>query len=291
MILDTIKLILSILIGLAVAIAFPSCEQEREADLSELHPFPGETPVLFSFLQSGSKMIETELYTTGPLLDTSANNYITGAEVTLIGPRETSKLDDMGDGIFTDYLDHPLQSEESYYISVATDRFGSVQSNTVVVPSPIRISRYDSVHDKGKLYLTAEFQPLQYKTQSFSQRLLRYGAGKILNASGIDKLPIPGAELPVRPGIQTTREYSLSPYYTVFDPQTKVPSDTIRVDSIHLILYTWGPEVAKFNASVRESSNGIGDGTEPIENTTWSNIEGGYGLVAGFATDTLTIVF
>jgi hypothetical protein len=70
---------------------------------------------------------------------------------------------------------------------------------------------------------------------------------------------------------------------------TLTPIDTVRVDSVQLILYTWGEEVGRFVTSLAETNQEFGDGSESIDGTSWTNIEGGFGLAAGFSTDTLVV--
>ena len=125
---------------------------------------------------------------------------------------------------------------------------------------------------------------------SFSQKLLLYGRGKVINDRELDRLPNVTTTRERDTPLANTQQYSIRDTRTVFDQQTRVPIDTILVDSVKLIHYTWGRELDLLNRSIRETSEEVGDGTRTIDGTTWTNIQGGYGIVVGYATDTVTVI-
>jgi hypothetical protein len=152
----------------------------------------------------------------------------------------------------------------------------------------VSIISVDTLSRQDRIVLTGTFSPVA-PGLSVSSKLLRYGEGIILNTGGGKLLPLREAKQPINESFNRTEEYFITEQFTIFDRVTRTPSDTIMIDSVQLILYTWGEEVIRFNEAIAGTNQSFGDGGESIDNTSWSNVEGGHGFVAGFATDTITI--
>ncbi|MFK8163840.1 MAG: hypothetical protein AB8H12_15450 [Lewinella sp.] len=278
-------------IGLLLSLVLlTACEQERREDTQFLHPYSGDMPVVFAYLHNGTARIDVQAMRTLPyyspepeanLIDLSGSLNVSGQSLSDLVP--------VSAGRYTIDLDEVLTIEPSYHLALEHPDFGAFRTAAVSIPSPVEITDIDTTRQQERISLSGGVGSVPTGL-SVSSKLLRYGEGIILNSEGGELLPIRDAEEFVTDVTNRTRTYAITERFVIFDPDTRVPVDTIMVDSVQLILYTWGEEVIRFNRSRAGTNQEFGDGDETIDGTSWSNVEGGHGLVAGFATDTVTVV-
>lgn len=278
-------------IGLLLSLVlFTACEQERREDTRFLHPYSGDMPVVFSFLQSGTTRIDVQGMRTLPFYSQEAEANLTDLSGSLNAYGQSiADLFPVSPGRYSIDLDEELTTEPTYHLSFEHPDFGAFRTADVSIPPPVKITNVDTTHRQERISLTYEFGSIPAGL-SVSSKLLRYGEGTILNSAEGELLPIRDVEESGTGGTNMTRTYAIMERFVIFDPDTRVPVDTITVDSVQLILYTWGKEVIRFNRSLAGTNQEFGDGDETIDGTSWSNVEGGHGLVAGFATDTVTVM-
>jgi|GEM_PF-3331014 hypothetical protein len=267
---------------------FAACEQERLDDTRALHPCSGDMRVVFAFLNGGAIRIDIEAQRTLPYYSQEASAELIGLDGSLVvSEQAVGAVIPVSEGRYVIDLDNPLTDEFAYHLSFGHPDFGTFRTAAINIIQPVSIICIDTFSRQGRIVLTGNFSPVS-PGLSVSSKLLRYGEGIILNSGGGKLLPLRAAKQPINESFNTTEEYFITEQFTIFDRETRTPSDTIRIDSVQLILYTWGEEAIRFNESIAGTNQRFGDGGESIDNTSWSKVEGGYGLVAGFATDTLT---
>lgn len=267
-----------------------NCEQERSDDTRDLHPYSGDKPVVFAFLRAESERVDIEAMQTVPYYSTSANaalNELTGNLVADGVPAGTLVPEELGR--YSIDLEMALSNASEYSFTFDHPGFGVFRTAEIIIPIPVNLMSLDTVHRQGRINISGEFSSVPTGL-SVSSKLLRYGEGMILNNNSPSLLPVRSASEPLSNDFNLTQEYTITEQFTIFDQETLVPTDTINVDSVQLILYTWGEEVIRFNRALAETNASFGDGSESIDGTSWTNVIGGHGLVAGFAADTLTLV-
>lgn len=266
-----------------------SCEQERVEDTRALHPYSGDEPVLFAFLRKGATTVEIEAQLTLPFYSTEASADLTNLTGRLFASGNSlGAFFSVSEGRYAIDFTDSLSVEETYYLDCEHPTLGDFRTAEVSLPLPLLLSGVDTVRQNGALNVQGFFGRLPAGI-SVSSKLLRYGEGNILN-NNEDLLPLREAHQPQGEDFNVTTAYRVRTSFVVFDQETLMPADTLRVDSFQVILYTWGEEVLRFNRSLAETGQEFGDGGESIDGTGWSNVEGGHGLVAGFSTDTVTIL-
>lgn len=266
-----------------------ACEQEREDDTRFLHPYSGNMPVIFTYLHHGATSVEVEAQTTLPyysqeagadLLELTGFLFASGEPIGALTPIEEGK--------YSIDFEAALSNDFDYYLSLEHPEFDTFRTSEVTIPEPVRIAGIDTVRRGVDIYITGNFGSVD-PGLSVSSKLLRFGEGQILNSDNGKRLPVAHAALPQNAGMNQTTEYRFRNEFVVFDQETLTPADTVVIDSVLLVLYTWGAEVSQFNESIAGVNQEFGDGGESIDNTTWSNVESGHGMIAGFSTDTITL--
>lgn len=279
------KAILVLLLG---TVLLSSCEQERIEDTRALHPFERETPVIFGFLRSGATSIILEGSRTVPFYDQATTRPLNDLEGILYNASQAlGRTVPTRDGEYVVILDEELRSGSGYSMEFIHPNFGSVYVREVIIPHAVN-------------WLTAEVSPREPgftlrgihdivpDSFSVSYKLLRFAEGEVINQNELDVLPVRNATQPLDDTFNSSEAYNISPEFIRFDPVTRVPTDTVMLDSVQLVVYTWGPEVHEFTTSLQETNSSFGDGSESIDGLTYSNLENAFGLIAGFATDTIT---
>ena len=274
---------------LTAFILFTSCEQERVDDTARLHPFSGQQPIVFALLPSGAETIRVEAQLTVPVYSEEVSAPLSAIDLSLVKAGETyANLLEEEPGFYSGVVPTAIQEDERYHLDMNHADFGIFRSSDFFIPKAVGLTGVDSTSRDGLLMLTGTFGTVP--TNIFtSSKLLRYGEGVIVNATTGNSLPIRSAQRSLNEAFNKTEEYIVRPTFTLFDQVTLTPIDTVRVDSVQLILYTWGEEVGRFVTSLAETNQEFGDGSESIDGTSWTNIEGGFGLAAGFSTDTLVV--
>lgn len=271
-------------------IILTACEQERIDDTQALHPYPGDVPVVFAFLERGSRHLDVEAQRTLPYFSEEVNAYLldltgdlmaSGEPIAPVVPLDTGR-----------YIVNPeaaLTVETPYHLALEHPDFGQFRTGDVFLPDPVTITNTDTTRNGRDVYLTGTFGDVPAGL-SVSSKILTFGEGSAVRRGAAERLPARQARQPLNAADNRTREHFFREEYVVFDPDLFIPIDTVAIDSVQLILYTWGEEVLRFNQSLNGTNQEFGDGGESIDVLSWSNVEGGHGLVAGFATDTVTIV-
>lgn len=266
-----------------------NCEQETEDDTTRLHPFSGEELVIFSFLGAGSEKITVEAYHTVPVFSLETEADVEDLNLVLKRGEETmSALSYAGNGKYVSPIPE-IQELEEYSLYITSPEYGDFRSGKIHIPVPEKISRFDSLRRNGTLEISGYFDVPAVDMISYSSKMLIYGEGRALNNRLPDQLPASSAALPLFRGENKTKQFNVKLQFSIFDTITRIPIDTVQVDSVQLVLYTWSQEIELFNQAFREVNRSFGDGTESIDNIGWTNIPGAHGVLAGFATDTLTI--
>ena len=263
------------------------CEVERPDDTRSIHPFGGEELVLFSYYETGSNTLLVEASHTIPVYELGAPREVDDLVVRASLGGEDYVLSYSGQGTYVAVVD-PVPAGALLSISVSHSDYGEVASEQVVVPQKtfLEDTEVRRVNDRILIRGSYDFLP----GLSYSSKLLRYGEGGEIGNGGTHLLPIIGAVDDLSAEIGRTREHSFRSEFVVFDRESLVPIDTVRVDSVAMVLYAWSYEVAPFLKSVAETGGQFGDGLESIDGVTYTNVRNGYGLVTAFATDTVIYV-
>lgn len=273
---------------LSLVILLVSCEQEVIDDTINLHPFPGERPVVFAYLSNQASPITLEASRTLPFYDSRSTALLDNLTGSLIADdRPVGELIPGPEGSYEIVLSETLGTQVSYHLELMHPDFPFFRTDTVTLPQPVQWSNLQVTDLPLGVAIVGSFGTVP-QGQSVSHKIIRYGEGTVIDSTEITKLPVLRADQPLMSASNQTEEVIIRPEITIFDPITRTPSDTVRIDSAHLVLYTWGKEVGKFLRSLDETNRNFGDGDESISDVTYTNVEGGFGLVTGFATDTVT---
>lgn len=275
--------------AIVVCLVFNSCEIERVDDTRTLHPFSGEELVVFSFIEAGTNIATLQAMHTLPIYNGETEAAVENLDVELVRNTERSIFIHDSAGIYSANI-QPVANFDTFHIFVQSPNYGVFESTPVIMPLPIEFNGFDSLRIDDALIIKGFFSAPSDFLVSTSSKILRYAEGRLIFQSmNSDLIPVREAIIPESSDVNETEVYVVRPDFTVFDPVTRIPIDTIVLDSVRLVLYTWSKEIELFNSSIRGTNREFGDGSESINETSWTNLIGGHGVIGAFATDTLTI--
>ncbi len=257
-----------------------ACERTTTIDFKL--PYEGKKLVLYSFFQPNDTIRARLTESTHPL-DTLPIPFVTDATVKLYE-----------DGFFLENLVFNKKEYSSstgfipkvghYYHIEAENSIGKILSDVDTIPNIPKIEEvsYEYSADSQSINVHFSFQDAMKTTDVYAYQFVRYAKNKPETISNSPFYPINCYQLQedvTFNGKKEKVEHNLSRWIVSIDANYQF--FTQETDKIQIKLYSYSPNILKTCQSLAYKDTDIGN-PENKEKIIWSNIKGGYGLVAGY---------
>jgi len=256
-----------------------ACEQIKDTEY-EL-PFEGEVLTMYGFISEDFSI--AQVYKTQPVL-TSTDVREFNVEPVKINLLQNNSLLDTFTFIENGHYeyDYALTQNNNYRIETSWNDL-TVSSENIYIPSTMEMDsfRYTIDTDNNNISIEFSFQDIEGDNY-YDYTVEKYSEGERILSDGEDSLYFFNGVFADEDFKSERKQFLLNENTQIVQFDEDFNVTIIDCDSIVVTLYTLSEEIFLFYESNKNNDGDLGAAAANAE-PLWSNIEGGYGVVCGFA--------